>query len=92
MGYPETFKCLSDPMRREILILLRDGKMSAGEICRHFEVTDAAVSYHLKSLKKADLIRETKYKNFIFYELNTTIFNEIIMWFSQFKGGQSDEE
>ena len=70
MAFAETFKALSDPVRREILVLLKKEKLSAGEIGKHFEMTGATISYHLKILKKADLIRETKYKNFIYYELN----------------------
>lgn len=91
MGFAETFKALSDPARREILLMLREGKMSAGEICSHFEMTGATVSYHLSVLKKADLIYETKQKNFVYYELNTSVFEEIMLWFAQFKGENSDE-
>ena len=91
MGFAETFKALSDPARREILLMLRDGKMSAGEIASHFEMTGATVSYHLSILKKADLVYETKQKNFVFYELNTSVFEEIMLWFAQFKGENSDE-
>lgn len=65
--------------------------MTAGDISAKFDITDAAVSYHLKCLKKADFIRETKYKNYIYYELNTSVFDEMIMWFTQFKGGKEDE-
>ena len=72
MSFAETFKALSDPARREILLLLRDGRMSAGEIAGHFEMTGATVSYHLSVLKKADLVFETREKNFIYYELNTS--------------------
>lgn len=91
MGFAETFKALSDPARREILLMLREGKMSAGEICSHFEMTGATVSYHLSVLKKADLIYETKQRNFVYYELNTSVFEEIMLWFAQFKGENSDE-
>lgn len=84
MGFPETFKALSDPARREILTMLRDGRKSAGEISSQFDMTAATVSYHLKQLKKAGLIYETKEKNFIFYSLNTSVFEEIMMWVSQF--------
>ncbi|TCT14631.1 ArsR family transcriptional regulator [Natranaerovirga pectinivora] len=86
MGFPETFKALSDPIRREILLLLRKGKLSAGEIGQHFEVTGAAISYHMNQLKKADLVYETKYKNYIYYELNTSVFEEMLLWFEQFRG------
>ena len=91
MGFAETFKALSDPARREILMMLRNGKMSAGEIGSNFDMTGATVSYHLSILKKADLVYETKQKNFVFYELNTSVFDEIILWFSQFKGENSNE-
>ncbi len=91
MGFAETFKALSDPVRREILLMLREGKMSAGDIGSHFDMTGATISYHLSILKKADLVYETKQKNFVFYELNTSVFEEIMLWFAQFKGENSDE-
>ena len=87
----ETFKALSDPVRREILQLLKNGKMSAGEIGGHFDMTGATISYHLKILKKADLVWETKVKNFVYYELNTTVVEELLLWLSDLKGGNSDE-
>jgi len=86
MGFPETFKALSDPVRREILVILRDGKMSAGKIGEHFDMSGATISYHLSQLKKAGLVFETKYKNFIYYELNASVFEEVMLWFSQFGG------
>ena len=91
MSFAETFKALSDPARREILLMLRNGRMSAGEISSRFEMTGATVSYHLSVLKKADLVYETKEKNFVFYELNTSVFEEIMLWFAQFKGENGDE-
>ena len=91
MSVAETFKALSDPARREILLMLREGKMSAGDIASHFDMTGATVSYHLSVLKKADLVYEAKQKNFVFYELNTSVFEEIMLWFAQFKGENSDE-
>ena len=91
MSFAETFKALSDPARREILLMLRNGRMSAGDIASRFEMTGATVSYHLSVLKKADLVYETKQKNFVFYELNTSVFEEIMLWFAQFKGENSDE-
>lgn len=91
MGFAETFKALSDPARREILLMLKNGKMSAGDVASHFDMTGATVSYHLSVLKKADLVYETKQKNFVFYELNTSVFEEIMLWFAQFKGENSDE-
>lgn len=86
MGFAETFKALSDPARREILLLLRDGRMSAGEIAGHFEMTGATVSYHLSVLKKADLVFETREKKFIYYELNTSVVEEVMLWLSPLKG------
>lgn len=80
-------KSLSDPVRREILEMLRNGKMSAGDIASHFQVTNATVSYHLSHLKQADLIYETRQKNFIFYELNTAVFTDLAIWISQFSKG-----
>ena len=91
MSFAETFKALSDPARREILLMLRNGKMSAGDIASNFDMTGATVSYHLSVLKKADLVFETKQKNFVFYELNTSVFEEIMLWFAQFKGENGDE-
>lgn len=87
MGFAETFKALSDPIRREILVMLREGKMSAGEIVNEFDMTAATVSYHLSQLKKAELVRESKYKNFVYYELNASVFEEIMLWLSQFGNG-----
>ncbi len=86
MGFPETFKALSDPVRREILTMLKSGRMSAGEIGQQFSMTGATISYHLSQLKKADLIFETKYKNFIYYEINVSVFEEVMLWLSQFGG------
>ena len=74
MSLPATFKALSDPERREILLMLKNGRMSAGEIASKFDMTGATMSYHLSQLKKADLIFETKFKNFVYYELNTSVF------------------
>ena len=91
LGFAETFKALSDPVRREILVMLRDGKMAAGEIGKHFDMTGATISYHLTQLKQAGLITESKYKNFIYYELNASVFEEVMLWFSQF-GGMKDEK
>lgn len=92
MGFAETFKALSDPVRREILMLLKNGSMSAGEIGSHFEMTGATISYHLRILKKADLVFETKQKNFIFYELNVTVVEEVMLWLSELKGGKQNEK
>ena len=91
MGFQETFKALSDPVRREILIMLKGGKMSAGEIGQKFDMTGATISYHLSQLKKAGLLFESRYKNFIFYEINLSVFEEVMVWVSQF-GGKNDEK
>lgn len=90
MGFAETFKALSDPIRREILMMLRDGSMSAGEIGSHFDMTGATISYHLKILKKAELIFEKKEKNYIYYMLNTSVVEEVMLWLSELKGGNYD--
>ena len=92
MSFAETFKALSDPVRRDILQLLKSGRMSAGDIGSHFDMTGATVSYHLKILNKADLIWEKKEKNFIFYELNTSVLEEIMLWISDLKGENSDDK
>ena len=92
MSFAETFKALSDPVRREILQMLKHGRMSAGDIGSHFDMTGATVSYHLKILKKADLIWEKKEKNFIFYELNTSVLEEIMLWISDLKGDNEDDK
>ena len=86
MGFAETFKALSDPARREILLLLRSGRLSAGEIGSHFDMTGATISYHLSILKKADLVYETKEKNYVYYDLNTSVVEEVMIWLSQLKG------
>lgn len=84
MGFADTFKALSDPVRRDILVMLKNGRMTAGEIAEKFELTNATVSYHLSQLKKADLLFEAKVKNFVYYELNTSVFEEVMLWISQF--------
>ncbi len=91
MGFAETFKALADTNRRKMLIMLKNGKMSAGEIASKFDMTNATVSYHLSQLKKAGLIIETKKKNYIYYELNVSVFEEIMLWISQFREDDNDE-
>lgn len=91
MGFAETFKALSDPVRREILTILKDGRMSAGEIGSHFDMTGATISYHLSILKESGLIFETKEKNYIYYTLNTSVVEEVMLWLSELKGGSSDD-
>ena len=90
MAFQDTFKALSDPARREILTILKAGKKSAGEIGEQFNMTGATISYHLSILKKAGLIVETKFKNFIYYELNISVFEEIMLWFSGFNKTASE--
>ena len=85
MGLQETFRALGDPARREILTLLRVGKMSAGDIAAHFDMTGATISYHLSQLKKAELITEQREKNYIYYQLNASVFEEIVLWLNNFK-------
>ena len=85
MGFAETFKALSDPIRRDILSLLKTGRLSAGEIGSHFDMTGATISYHLGILKKADLVFETREKNYIYYGLNTSVVEEVMLWLSQLK-------
>ena len=84
MGENNIFKVLADKQRRDILVMLKDGRLNAGEIAERLSVTPAALSYHLKLLKGADLIMEYKSKNFIYYELNTTVLDELILWIEQF--------
>jgi DNA-binding transcriptional ArsR family regulator len=85
MGFAETFKALSHPIRREILTLLKNGRLSAGEIVRHFDATGATISHHLSQLKQAGLVSETKHKNFIYCELNISVFEEAMLWLADFK-------
>ena len=86
MGLQKTMKALSDPVRREILRLLKEGRMAAGDIAGHFDITDAAISRHLSVLKEADLIRDTREGKFIFYDLNTSVLEELLLWISDLKG------
>ena len=86
MGFQNTMKALSDPSRRQILDLLKAGRLSAGEIAEKFPVSGAAVSKHLSVLKDADLIRDTREGKFIFYELNTSVLEEVMLWLTGLKG------
>ena len=90
MGFAETFKALSNPVRREILEMLKGGRMSAGDIAKHFDISGATVSYHLSQLKKAGLVFETKHKNYIYYDINTSVFEELMMWLVQFGGDKHE--
>ena len=82
------FKVLADEQRREILVMLKHGRMSAGEIAEALNITPAALSYHLKQLKGADLVMEYKQKNFTYYEINASVFDELILWIKQFGGNK----
>ena len=86
MGLQNTIKALSDPIRREILEMLKSGRMAAGEISEKFSVSGAAISKHLSVLREADLIRDTREGKFIYYELNTSVLEEVMLWISGLKG------
>ena len=86
MSLQNTLKALSDPIRREILNLLKSGRLSAGEISDHFPVTGASISRHLSVLKEADLIRDTREGKFIYYDLNASVLEEILLWVKDLKG------
>ena len=86
MGLQQTLKALADPTRREILNLLKNGRQSAGEIADHFSISAAAVSRHLSVLKEADLIEDTRDGKYIFYELNASVLEEIMLWITDLKG------
>ena len=86
MGLQQTLKALGDPIRREILYMLKKGRMSAGEITEHFDITGAAISRHLSVLKEADLIRDHREGKFIFYELNASVLEEMLLWIKELKG------
>ena len=89
MSLPNIFKALSDPVRREILLKLKQKrKMSAGE----FDLTNATISYHLSTLKKADLIFETRYQKYIYYEINTSVFESVVMWLMQFQEDKDEPQ
>ena len=92
MALQHTLKALADPIRRQILNLLKGGRLSAGEIADHFPVTGASISRHLSVLKDADLIRDTREGKFIFYELNASVLEEIMLWISDLKGDNDHAE
>lgn len=91
MAMSDTLKAISDPIRRDILEMLKDRQKSAGDIADQFNLTKATVSYHLSQLKKADLIIETKHKNFIYYELNISVFEDVLIWIKSL-GGKKNEK
>ena len=86
MGLQQTLKALADPTRREILNLLKGGKKSAGEICEHFDISAAAISRHLSVLKDADLVSDTREGKYIYYEINTSVLEETLLWIADLKG------
>ena len=92
MSLQNTLKALSDPIRRDILNLLKQGRMSAGDISSRFDVTGASISRHLSVLKEADLIRDTREGKFIYYDLNASVLEEILLWISELKGEDNHEK
>lgn len=88
MSFQNTMKALSDPVRREILDMLKSGRKSAGELAEQFPISGAAVSKHLSVLKDADLIRDTREGKFIYYELNTSVLEEVMLWLTGLKGAE----
>ena len=92
MGLQQTLKALADPIRREILNMLKKGRLSAGEISEHFSVSAPSISRHLSVLQEADLIRDTREGKFIFYEINTSVLEETLLWISDLKGENNHDE
>ena len=92
MSLQNTMRALADPIRREILNMLKSGRMSAGEITERFDVTAAAISRHLSVLREADLIRDTREGKFIYYDLNASVLEEIMLWISELKGNSANDE
>ena len=92
MGLQETTRALADPIRRTILNLLKNGPLTAGDINDHFDVTFASISRHLSVLKEADLIRDRREGKFIYYELNASILEEVLLWIYELKGEKNNEE
>jgi DNA-binding transcriptional ArsR family regulator len=91
MALQKTLRALADPIRREILNMLKKGRMSAGDIAERFSVTSASVSRHLSVLKEADLIRDTRDGKYIFYDLNTSVLEETMLWIADLKGDKGDD-
>lgn len=92
LSLQHTLKALSDPIRREILNMLKDGKKTAGEISDSFPVTAASISRHLSVLKEADLVRDKREGKFIFYELNASVLEEIMLWITDLKGDNNNDK
>lgn len=91
MGLQNTLKALADPIRREILNMLKGGRMAAGEICDKFDVTGASISRHLSVLKEADLVRDKREGQFIYYELNASVLEETLLWLRDLKGEKNND-
>lgn len=91
MAVSEILSALSDNNRRRVLEILKKGKISSGDLAKELDMTPQALSYHLSKLKKADLIYETKHKNFIYYELNLTVLDEAVMWIVNLRGDNDDK-
>lgn len=91
MSLQNTMKALADPVRREILNVLKNSRLSAGEITEHFDITAAAVSRHLSVLRDAGLIFDNREGKFIFYELNTSVLEEVLLWLSELKGEKCND-
>ena len=91
MSFGETFKALSNPVRREILTLLKGGPLPAGEIAARFQLTGATISHHLSVLKQAELVFETREKNYIYYQLNTSVLEDVLLWLAELKGDDSHD-
>ena len=92
MGLQNTMRALADPIRREILSMLKRGRMSAGDIVSRFDVTGASISRHLSVLKEADLIRDTREGKYIYYEINTSVLEEIMLWIKMLKGESHEDQ
>ena len=92
LSLQHTMKALADPVRREVLNLLKKGRLSAGEIGEHFDITAAAISRHLSVLKDAGLIFDAREGKFIFYELNTSVLEEVLLWISTLKGENDNDK
>lgn len=91
MAVSKILSALSDDTRRKVLEILKKGKISSGDLAKELDMTPQALSYHLSKLKKADLIYETKHKNFIYYELNLTVLDEAVMWMMNLRGENNDK-
>ena len=92
MALQTTLRALADPVRREILNLLKSGSLPAGEIGEHFAISGAAISKHLAVLKEADLVRDERRGKFIYYALNASMLEELLLWMTDLKGEKDNAE